>query len=159
MRSNLKSIFAFTAVACVSLSGVALAGERVAVQSFAATGVEPTVAAVLESSFCSALQDEKIDALCADALTAILQNAQTRAGMGDECGDKEAGCLKGIAQATDARRVVTGEVSRLGDTFLLTITVIDAKSNKVLARVSEKAGKAEALLDKVKPLAKKVAAL
>lgn len=159
MRSNLKPVFAFAAVACVSLIGVALASERVAVQTFGATGVDPTVASVVESSFCSALQDEKVDALCADTLTAILQNAQTRAGLGGECGDKDADCLKGIAQATDAKRVVTGEVSRLGDTFLLTITVIDAASNKVLTRVSEKAGKAEGLLDKVKPLAKKVAAL
>lgn len=159
MRSNLKSVFALAAVACVSLSGVALASERVVVQSFSATGVDATVASVVESSFCSALQDEKVDALCADALTAILQNAQTRAGLGGDCGDKDAECLKGIAQATDAKRVIAGEVSRLGDTFLVTVTVIDAASNKVLMRATEKAGKAEALLDKVKPLAKKVAAL
>lgn len=159
MRSNLKSILTWVAGVCVSLGTVAQAAERVVVQSFGATGVEQSVASVVESSFCSALQEEKVDALCADALTAILQNAQTRAGMGGECGDKDAGCLKGLAQATDAKRIVTGDVSRLGNTFLLTITVIDAESNKVLVRASQKAGKAEGLLDKVKPLAKQVAAL
>ena len=60
--------------------------------------------------------------------------------------------------AAEAARVVTGEVSKLGETYLLSVSLIDAASAKVLARASEKAGKPEELLDKVNGLAKKLAA-
>ena len=157
MRSNLKWMLSCSLAAGLSWSSLAVAAERVVVQPFSAKGVDATVASIVESSFCSALGEEKVDALCPDALAAIMQNAQTKAGLGGNCGDEDAACLEGLAKATDARRVVTGEVSRLGDTFLVTVTLLDAGTNKVLVRATEKASKAEGLLDKVKPLAKKIA--
>ena len=161
MRSNRKwmtRMLASAAAAGLSWGGVAAAAEKVAVQAFQAKGVDQTVASIVESSFCSALSEEKVDAMCPDALAALMQSAQLNAGMGGTCGDEDAKCIEGLAKAADASRIATGQVSRLGDTFLLTVTLIDAGSKKVLVRATEKAGKAEDLLDKVKPLAKKVAA-
>lgn len=157
MRSNLKWMLACAVVAGLSWTGKAQAAERVVVQPFTAKGVDQNVASVIESSFCTALGEEKVEALCPDALTAILTNAQAQAGLGGNCGDEDAACLKSLAKATDAKRIITGEVARLGDTYLVTVTLIDAGSNKVLTRATQKADKAEDLLDKVKPLAKKLA--
>ena len=46
----------------------------------------------------------------------------------------------------DAKKVVTGDVSRLGEVFLLNATLIEPETNKVLARASEQAKKVEIIL-------------
>jgi len=128
---------------------------KVAVKSFAAKGVDSSVAGTLETSFCNALANQSMEVLCPDDLKAIISVKQTDLGMGS-C-DNEEECIKNIAKMSDAKRVVTGEVSKLGESFILSVAMIDAESGKVLSRASEKTSKLENLLDKVDSLAKKLA--
>lgn len=157
MRGKPNRSFAAVAVASLFVSGVAMASERVAVQPFSATGVESSLASIVESSFCTALVAESVDVLCPDALVALIQAAQTRAGLGASCGDGDAACLAGVARAAKASQVVTGDVARLESKFHLTVTLVDASSGKVLVRVTESAKKADALLEKLADVAKRVA--
>lgn len=129
---------------------------RVAVRSFAAKGVDLSVAQTVETSFCTALSDAGYDVLCPDDVKALIASKATELGTG-AC-DSDAECIQNIVKVSNAARVVSGEVSKLGDTYILSVSMIDAKTGSVVGRSSEKTNKLEGLLDKVEPLAKKLAA-
>lgn len=129
---------------------------KIAVRAFAAKGVDPSTAATLETSFCTALGNEGTDVLCPDEVKAMVSVKQQAMGFGS-CDDDEA-CTRQISKVTDSQRVVTGEVAKLGELYIVSVTLIDAETNKVLARASDRSSKLEDLLDKVNGLAKKLAA-
>jgi TolB-like protein len=129
---------------------------RVAVRTFAAKGVDASVAGTIETSFCDALSKQPFDVICPDDLKALLSVKQADLGLGTCENDDD--CIKSIAKLSEAKRVVTGEVSKLGDSFIVSVTMIDAESGKVLSRASDKTLKVEALLDKLEGLAKKLGA-
>ena len=128
--------------------------SKVAVRSFAAKGVETSVAGTIETAFCDALSKQSLEVVCPDDVKALMSVRQTDLGLGN-C-DSEEECTKQVAKISEASRVVTGEVSRLGDSYIVSASMIDADSGKVLGRASEKTGKLEALLDKLEGLAKKL---
>jgi hypothetical protein len=146
------------AVVILGLTGTAQADGkvRVAVRSFSPKGVDASVAATVETSFCSALANQNVDVLCPDEIKALVAQKQGELGLGNCDSDDE--CVKSIAKVSDAAKVVIGEVAKLGDAFILSVSIIDSKSGRVLARGSEKVAKVENLLDKVDGLAKKLAA-
>jgi len=127
---------------------------RVAVRNFAAKGVDPSIASTLETSFCTALADH-YEALCPDEIKALMATRQQQLGLGG-C-DNEEECLKAISTVSNAPKVVTGEVGKLGVKYILSVTLLEAETNKVLARGTESTEKVEDLLDKVVVLAKKLA--
>lgn len=146
-------------LACVlALAPVARAEgkPRVAVKAFAAKGVDSSVSGTIETSFCSALANQSFDVLCPDDIKALIAAKQVDLGMGS-C-DNDDACVKSIGNIAHATKVVTGEVSKLGDSYILSVSIIDAENGKVLGRASDKTGKLEELLDKVDGLAKKLAA-
>jgi hypothetical protein len=143
------------------LASVAVAADtkpavKIAVRSFVAKGVDPSIAGVLETSFCSALGSESLDVICPEEIKAIISMKQSQLGFGS-CDDDET-CMKNIAKATEATRVVTGEVSKLGELYIVSVALLDAETSKVIARASDKSSKVEDLLEKVTGLAKKIAA-
>jgi TolB-like protein len=146
--------FSGALAAAALLPAVALAQGKIAVQAFSAKGVDASVASTLETSFCTALSEQGLDVICAEEVKAIVAASQRGLGFGT-CEDEE--CLKNIAKAAEAARIVTGEVARLGDLFIMSVALIEPESNKVLARASERTKKVEDLLDKLTPLAKKLA--
>jgi hypothetical protein len=127
---------------------------RVAVRSFVAKGVDLSVAQTLETSFCTSLSEAGYDVLCPDDVKALIASKATELGTGACDSDEE--CVRNIVKASNAARVVNGEVSRLGDTFIISVAMIDAKTGSVVARATEKTNKLEMLLDKVGPLASKL---
>jgi TolB-like protein len=147
------------ALACVLALAPAARAEgktRVAVKSFAAKGVDNSVAGTLETSFCSALSNQSMEVLCPDDIKALISAKQAELGLGKCDSDEE--CVKSIANVAHAAKVVTGEVSKLGESYILSVSIIDAENGKVLTRASDKTSKLEELLDKVEGLAKKLAA-
>lgn len=159
-----RTILALTLLAALAPIGPGSAaedktasGNRVAVRSFAAKGVDAAVASTVETSFCTALAaDRSLEVVCPDDLQALLAQRQAQFGLGG-CDSNEEKCLKDLAQLSQASRIVSGEVSRVGELFVVSATLVDARSGKVLARASEKVKKVEALLDAVGPLAGKLA--
>jgi hypothetical protein len=142
------------ALSLQSLAAHADGKTRVAVRSFVAKGVDLSIAQTLETSFCTALSDAGYDVLCPDDVKALIASKATELGTGACENDEE--CVKNIVKASNAARVVNGEVSKIGDTFIISVSMIDAKSGSVVGRASEKTPKVESLLDKVAPLAGKL---
>jgi TolB-like protein len=155
--SFLAGVAAAAAVLVMAGPAQAEGKVKVAVRSFSAKGVDASVAGTLETSFCSALANQGLDVLCPEDVKALVTAKQADLGLGNCESDEE--CVKAIAKVSDAARVVTGEVSKLGDAYLISVSIIDAKNGKVLGRAtSEKTNKVEDLLDRVDGLAKKLAA-
>jgi TolB-like protein len=127
---------------------------KVAVRQFGAKGVEASQAGTIETAFCDALSKQSVEVVCSEDVKALMNIRQTDLGLGN-C-ESEEECTKQVAKIAEASRVVTGEVSKLGDQFIVSVTMIDAESSKVVARASDKTGKIEALLDKLEGLAKKL---
>lgn len=137
-------------------AGVASAADKVAVRGFNAKGVDPAIAGTLETSFCNALAEQSMEVMCPDEMKALAGHEQIQLGVGS-CAENDDACIKATAKAAEAPRVVTGEVSKLGETFIISVALIDAATGKVLARGSDKTTKLEDLLDKLPALAKKLA--
>lgn len=159
MRSMTKWMtgLVVAAVAVLFVASPARAEDKkakIAVQQFTAKGVEATVASTLETSFCNELANYG-DVLCSADVKSIMQYKQLELGVG-AC-DNEDACLAQMAEAVQAEKVVTGEVSKLGSLFIINVTLVDPASKKVLARASEKTEKVEDLLEKLAGLAKKIA--
>jgi hypothetical protein len=139
----------------------ALAGEaspkKIAVNRFKAKGVDKDQAAAIESQLCTELVNAGADVLCADDLESILQVKRMQLGLG-ACADEEA-CTKEIGNIAQANRVLNGELAKIDSTVILTVSLVEAESSKVLARLSEKTeDKAVKLLDKLGGMAKQLAA-
>ena len=147
-----------TTAAILAIGSVAQAEgkTRVAVRAFAAKGVDASVAGTVETSFCSALANQSLDVVCPDDVKALISVKQADLGLGNCENDEE--CIKNLAKVADASKVVTGEVSKIGESFIVSVAMIDSTSGKVLARASEKTNKVEDLLEKLEGLAKKLAA-
>lgn len=150
-------------VAAVCFVGVAQAEEkkaepsnRYAVRTFVAKGVDANVAGVIETSFCNALSNRGLDVLCPGDVQALLTQKHAQLELG-ACDQKEEACLKGIAEVSNASRIVTGEVSKVGDVFQVSVSVVDPGHQRVVTRASERANRVEKLLEAVEPLAKKIA--
>jgi len=146
-----------TTAAVLAIATVAQAQTktRVAVRSFAAKGVDASTAGTVETSFCNALSNQGFDVVCPDDVKALISVKQADLGLGNCDSDEE--CIKNIAKVADAGRVVTGEVSKLGDQYIISATMIDAVSGHVLGRASETTKKIDDILDRLDSLAKKLA--
>lgn len=149
-------------IAAVALASWAPAAQaedkpqvRVAVRSFSAKGLEQSTASTLETVFCDALAKESYDVLCSEDLNAILTQRQQELGLG-QC-ESDDDCLKSVGEIAHAAKMVTGEVSKVGDTYLISVTMIDVASGRVSSRATEKTTKLEQLLDKVPSVAHKLA--
>lgn len=154
-------------VAAVCLAGVAQAEEtksadkksepsnRYAVRTFVAKGVDANVAGVVETSFCNALSSRGLDVLCPGDVHALLTQKHAQLELG-ACDQKEESCLKGIAEVSKASRIVTGEVSKVGDVFQVSVSVVDPAQQRVVTRASERANRVEKLLEVVGVVAGKI---
>jgi TolB-like protein len=128
--------------------------SKVAVRAFLAKGVEASTASTIETAFCDALSKQSLEVVCSEDVKALFSMRQTDLGLGN-C-ESEEECTKQVAKISEAGKVVTGEVSKLGDQYIVSATLIDAESSKVVGRASEKTSKLEGLLDKLDGLAKKL---
>lgn len=156
--SKFARLIGTTALGLVLAAGAANAEAKgkIAVRAFSAKGVDAAIASTLETSFCTALSEQGLEVMCPDEVRALVTAKQADLGLGN-CESDDA-CLQAIAKMSEAARVVTGEVAKLGDVYIISVALIDPASGKVISRASEKTPKLEDLLDKLAPLAKKLAA-
>src|SRR5688500_11507755 len=54
------------------------------------------------------------------------------------CSEEASECMTEVANALDADRSVSGDVSRVGDAFLLNVSFIDVRTNRVIGRAGKK---------------------
>lgn len=140
----------------LALSASAAEKKRVAVKAFAAKGVEASAASVLENEFCSAFPTADYSILCSDDVRSLMQHKQTEMNIG-KCDDDES-CAQQVAKVADASLVVSGEVSRIGDLFVVNASLLDTSNNRVLGRGKASAAKLEDLINKMGEVAKQMLA-
>lgn len=145
----------FALVVCLAAAGAvgparAADEARVVVPSFVGgAGVEAGVADVLTELLLDALLNRHgVRAFGPSDLKELLTAEQQRMLMG--CSDD--GCMAQIAGALGARRLVAGQVGRLGSLYVLTLKLIDSEQAKVVSRASMKISKIEEAADAVGPL-------
>ncbi len=136
--------------ASVSLTLPAYAGhppEKVLLQDLVAQGVDAAQAAALSSAACHALGARRdLELLCGDDLRALMQWNAVATSL-DAC--KDEACVSAGARGLDAKLVVSGSVSKVGDGFVLAMSLLDAKAGRVRSRAEVKAASMEALHQQV----------
>ena len=91
-------------------------------RAFLAKGVEASTASTIETAFCDALSKQSLEVVCSEDVKALFSMRQTDLGLGN-C-ESEEECTKQVAKISEAGKVVTGEVSKLGDQYIVSATLI-----------------------------------
>jgi hypothetical protein len=129
------------------LSAAPAAESKLLVQDLTAQGVDGPQAAALSTATCHQLSLRKgIDVLCGDDLRALMQwNAM--AASFNACNDQT--CFESSAKALEARLVVSGSVAKIGDQYVLNLSLFDVHLARSVGRSEVKAASIEALYKQV----------
>jgi hypothetical protein len=127
---------------------------RVMVVDLKATGVDESVARNLTDLLAGALaQNPALSVASSEDVRAMLRATQEQQLAG--CVDDK--CYEGLASMLGAQSVVSGTVGRVGDTFVLNVTRLDAAKGTVVGRVNEVATKPDELIGRVERVAQVLA--
>lgn len=149
----IATVIAATAVAAAGLS-TALAeppkagkGSKLVVQDLEARGVERHEAAALATAACNAIASRpKYAVLCGDDLRAMMKWNAIATSF-DAC--KDEACVQRTAKAMEARFVVSGSVAKVGESFVLSLAMLDVEQGTSLGRAEVKAQTVDGLYDQV----------
>lgn len=124
-----------SAAAAAPKAGAAGAGKmRLAVLDFTLAGsAHPDLARVLADGAAKGAEGEDYQIITQGEVAAILGLDRMRTLLG--CSDDQ-GCLSDLAGALDAERLISGSLTILERTALVTVRLIDAKKGRTLARAS-----------------------
>jgi hypothetical protein len=127
----------------LSLLAALLAGatpaERIAVMDIVPHGdVSPRVAQVISDEVLSEVRrrNHDVSVIGAEEVRALLGAQAERQRLGCQQGKDDLACMAEIGGALGAQRLVLGSVGQLGDTYLLTVKLIDVRHAKVLNEAS-----------------------
>lgn len=131
------------ALALIGPSALAEAKPKMLVQDLIAQGVESHEAQVISTATCNAFsRANKYDVLCGEDLRNMMRFGALAASF-ETCAD--ASCYQSMGKAMQARFVVSGTVSKLGSTFVMSLSVIDTQTARSVGRTELKAGSIEKL--------------
>lgn len=132
------------AAACALLSAAAPAAKpKMLVQDLVAQGVEPNESAVISSAVCQAFAKAGThEVLCGEDLRNMMRFSAMSAAL-DGCQDEK--CYATMGRALKARYVVSGTVSKLGSTLVLSLSMFDNETQKAVGRSEVKADTIEKL--------------
>jgi hypothetical protein len=98
-------------------------------------GVDPDLARAMADVVQSVLTTDKARVVLGrDDIAQVVQLEAEKQAMG--CTDSS--CLSEVATALDADRIVTGTMDKVGTSFLIVLTEIDARALEPVARVSRR---------------------
>lgn len=152
----LKTVAAGALCAAVAVAAPARAETpdaviRLMVIDFEAKGVDASLARTLTDTVATALaKSGRYSVASQDDVASMLRHSEEQQLAG--CADEK--CVAGLGQMLGAEVIVHGSVGKVGEAFVLNVSRIDAAKGTVTDRVMEKAGNAEALLDRVDALAR-----
>ena len=142
MRSDV--VVATVALVVASFAPAAFAAKpKMLVQDLVAQGVEVHEAQVISTATCNAIaKGETHEVLCGDDLRNMMRFGALAASF-DGCADAE--CYTSLGKAMQARYVVSGSVSKLGKTFVMSLSMFDTQTGQPAGRTSIKADSIERL--------------
>lgn len=129
----------------VALPGAALAAKpKVLVQDLVAQGVEAHEAAVISTATCQAFaKSAGHEVLCGEDVRNLIKLSAMSASFDGGCTDEK--CYAALGKAMKARFVVSGTVSKLGATFILSVSMFDTEQGKAVGRAELKGASLEKL--------------
>jgi TolB-like protein len=121
--------------------------SKLLVQDLIAQGVQPHEAAVMSSAACQEFAKRTgLDVLCGEDIRNMMRFSAMNAAF-DACNDEK--CYASMGKAMKARYVVSGTVSRLGNEFILSLSMFDTEKNEPVGRGEVKAESLEKLHNQV----------
>lgn len=146
-------VLAITAAAlCLAGSLFAADGKKVIINELKATGVNVDTVATLGEILCTHFTNgaKDMNVVCAADVKVVLQSKNEEALLGS-CNDDK--CYGQLAKALEAQYVLTGSVGKVGEQYVVNLTVIDAEKGTSAARASVNVAKEGDLIDGVKKAA------
>src|SRR5260221_2094406 len=136
----MKNALLIAAAASLGLTALparaADAKKKLAVSELKVQGVEPNVAALAQSQLCAEIGNtDKVEVVCPDDIRAIAEIAKMN-GMVGACSSDQ--CVKQLAEISKADQVLTGELSKVEKQLVMSLTLREAATGKVLTRVVER---------------------
>ncbi|MEL7370443.1 MAG: hypothetical protein AAFN74_16105 [Myxococcota bacterium] len=130
-------ILALVSVLTFMSAPSAFAKAKLLLQDLEAHGVPSADAAVLTTSTCQSITKlARHSVLCGDDLRTLMRFGALASNFG-AC--EGAACFAKIGRALKARYVVSGKVSRLDKTYVLSLSVVDTVQTKAMGRSMVKA--------------------
>lgn len=121
--------------------------QKVAVKELSAKGIDAETASTLSEVACTDLgKSGAYQVLCPGDILALLAATQQAALMG---GCDDAACNEQLSKVLDAPLILSGTIGKVDKSFVITLSLIDAKSQNILKRASEDVSGADKLLDGV----------
>jgi hypothetical protein len=116
-----------TMVLALLCAGAAVAGEtpKLLVSDLAAQNVPAGEAAAFTDAVVSALQSRGVFQVLSSKDVREILSAQRRRELTGACGDNDPQCASALGNALGARFVLTGSLSKLGDTYELALQMLD----------------------------------
>lgn len=128
---------------CLAAAPAEAKKPKVLVQDLKAQGVEAHEAMVLSTAACTAFsKSTKHDVLCGDDLRNMMQFGALAATF-DGCAEEN--CYASMGKALSARYIVSGSVSKLGASYVLSIAMFDTEEGRPAGRTQIKADTVEKL--------------
>ena len=131
---------------------------RVVIKDFTVNGISKEAASGIAGKFCvDVSKSKKIDLVCADDLKNLFEHQEDLIKFG-ACNEQD--CLAKMSAMLKADYIVQGSISKVGDTFVFNINLVEGAGGTVKARLSEDvaSGKVEDLLTTADSLATKLIA-
>lgn len=133
---RLLLLVALLPAAAAAADAVSPPALRVALRTLRSEGVEPSLAALVQSAVCAEIGRQKgVEAVCPEDLAAAAELARSSVAFGT-CTSEE--CLRRVEALARADRRVTGEVSRAGDGLLLSLELWDGEATRPRRKVAER---------------------
>lgn len=153
--SRLLTVVALLAVA--PAAAVADANKpSIAVMDLKARGVDEAAAGALSTEVTNALASLRvITVISGEDVRRLLALEETRQGC---TGEVDAACMAEIGGALGVEQLVYGEVAKIGDTYALSLVLLDTQRAKATNRASAKVDSASDLLREMNKLARALVA-
>ena len=129
---------------------------RVIVKQFSGKGVKAHEVSTLADSFCAQLASHnKAQLVCPGDLANLLKHNEILLAFG-EC--QEGDCLVKVGERTQADLFVLGNISKVGDVFVVQILLANGKTGEVTTRIEHQvdSDESKALLPAMAVVAEKV---
>ncbi len=125
------------------------AAKRLFVMPVKATGLSEVVVASVQDALLTAMSAfPNYKTISRDEVEALARNQADRIALG--CSDQSSACLAELGQAGNADALLTAGLGKIGESLVLSLTLIDPKSSQVLGRSTFSADSVARLVEGLK---------
>ncbi|HUU02445.1 MAG TPA: hypothetical protein VM425_13465 [Myxococcota bacterium] len=131
---------------------------RVIIKNFSVSGISKDEASGIAGKFCvDVSKSKKINLVCAEDLKNLFEHQEDMIKFG-ACNEQD--CLAKMSAMLKADYIVQGSISKVGETFVFNVNLVEGAGGTVKTRISENvaSGKVEDLLMAADSLAAKLIA-